>query len=143
VGQRDILERFASIKKGNIKGYRAPFLQTSGEITFKVTKPKYLNQYNFSLLIKFKFLQFLADNGFLYDSSMPILSDSIESPIFPYTLDQGFRQNCVMPPCPKDTDKHPGLWEVPIIDYWRKRVVIDGNASFSNQLNKPKSIEKR
>ncbi len=55
MGQRDILENFANIGKGSIKGYRAPFLQTSGEQTFKVRKPKYLNEYNFSLLINLIF----------------------------------------------------------------------------------------
>ncbi len=55
VGQRDIIVKFASINETSIKGYRAPFLQTSGEGTFKVTKPKYLNQYNFSLLINLIF----------------------------------------------------------------------------------------
>ncbi len=59
---------------------------------------------------------------------MPTLSNSRPSPIFPYTLDHGFSQDCVIEPCPKDTDKHPDFWEVPIVDYWRKRVVIDGKA---------------
>jgi len=60
---------------------------------------------------------------------MPTQSNSKPWPIFPYTLDEGFRQDCVIAPCPADNSKYEGFWEIPIIDYWRKREVIVGNAN--------------
>ena len=36
VGQRKIISKFAAIPENYIVGYRAPFLQTSGDTTFKV-----------------------------------------------------------------------------------------------------------
>jgi hypothetical protein len=102
IGQRETIHNFAGVPLEDIKGYRAPFLQTSGDVTFDV----------------------LAKNGFTYDSSMPTQSNSKPWPIFPYTLDDGFRQDCVIPPCP--ANKYPGFFEIPLVDYWRERVISDG-----------------
>jgi len=105
VGQREIISKFADIPDTHITGFRAPFLQMAGDRTFEV----------------------LQKNHFKYDSSMPTQSNSKPWPIFPYTLDNGFKQDCVIPPCPSETPgKFNGFFEIPIVDYWRERVVIDG-----------------
>lgn len=58
---------------------------------------------------------------------MPTLSHSKPKPIFPYTLDNGYQHDCVIAPCPSNRDRYEGLYVVPMVDYWRKRLVLDGN----------------
>lgn len=103
-GMRQIVAKFADININDVKGYRAPFLQTTGNSTFQVLK----------------------DEGFKYDSSMPTLAHSKPIPIFPYTLDNGYQQDCPIAPCPTSDGRWNDLFIVPIVDYWRSRLVIDG-----------------
>jgi hypothetical protein len=103
-GLKKMVAKFADININDVKGYRAPFLQTTGNTTFQV----------------------LHDEGFKYDSSMPTLSHSKPKPIFPYNLDDGYQQDCQISPCPTSDGRWEGLFIVPIVDYWRKRLVIDG-----------------
>jgi len=112
VGQRDIISKFAEIPEEEIKGYRAPFLQTSGDVTFK----------------------FLKKNNFIYDSSMPTQSNSRPWPIYPYTLDKGFRSDCVVQPCPSLTPEKDlaGFFEIPLVDYWRRRLVTETPPTYSD-----------
>ncbi|XP_067122448.1 chitin deacetylase 7-like [Centruroides vittatus] len=105
VGMRDILSKFALIDSSKIKGHRAPFLQTAGDVTFEM----------------------LNREGFDYDSTMPTLNyvgndeckgeeGESEGPMWPYTLDYGYEdQDCQIEPCPEK--KHEGLWEVPLVSY--------------------------
>ncbi len=74
----------------------------------------------------------MKEEGYKYDSSMPTLSHSKPKPIFPYTLDNGYQQDCVIEPCPSIHDRYEGLYVVPMVDYWRKRLVIDGNYSLNS-----------
>ena len=60
---------------GNVVGYRNPFLQTAGDRTFRV----------------------LSENGFLYDSTLPV---SFDKQYWPYTFDNGGPPQCVIRPCP-------------------------------------------
>ena len=62
-----------------VVGYRNPFLQTAGDKTFQV----------------------LSNNGFLYDSTLPVRPDKL---YWPYTLHDGSEKPCVISPCP--TGKH-------------------------------------
>jgi len=88
-GQQEILRKFGSIIKSDVRGFRSPYLQLGGNRQFKV----------------------LFDNKFLYDCSMPTL----DKQFWPYTLDYKTTQECTVGPCP--TDSFPGLWEVPMTDY--------------------------
>ncbi|KAF8786524.1 hypothetical protein HNY73_008224 [Argiope bruennichi] len=57
----------------------------------------------------------------LYNEGHEIAVHSIRSymdpPIWPYTLDHGYGQDCQIEPCPKGNFE--GLWEVPMIQYHR------------------------
>lgn len=93
VGMRTIIGTFGLVPSKEIRGHRAPFLQTAGDTTFDM----------------------LSKEGFLYDSSMPTRS-FMDPPVWPYTLDYGYSpQDCQIEPCPEKT--YPGLWEVPMIQY--------------------------
>jgi len=61
----------------NVVGYRNPFLQTAGDTTFRVLK----------------------ENGFLYDSSLPVRLNKFW---WPYTFDNGGPDDndCLIKPCP-------------------------------------------
>ncbi|XP_065645517.1 chitin deacetylase 8-like [Hydra vulgaris] len=71
------------------KGWRNPYLEST-EVTFKI----------------------LADNGFLYDSSL-VTFPGVKW--WPYTFDYLPPLNCYMKNCPKNF--YPGLWEVPIVTW--------------------------
>ncbi|KFM69489.1 hypothetical protein X975_13570, partial [Stegodyphus mimosarum] len=90
-----MLNTYGRIPQEEIMGHRAPFLQTAGNITFRVLKKE----------------------GFLYDSSMPT-RNYMEPPVWPYTLDYGYLQDCQIQPCPTETFE--GIWLVPMIQYRRK-----------------------
>lgn len=93
-GMKEFLETYALIPNSTITGQRAPFLQTAGDTTFEMLKEK----------------------GFLYDSSMPSRLHR-EPPLWPYTMDHGFPQDCQIQPCP--TKSYPGLWIVPMVQLKR------------------------
>lgn len=82
-GMRTILSLYGLIPKSEIQGHRAPFLQTAGDDTFSMLK----------------------QGGFAYDSSMPTRA-FMDPPLWPYTLDYGYRQDCQIEPCPKS--RFPG-----------------------------------
>ena len=87
-GQAELLSRHALVEPSDITGSRAPFLETGGDSMFRA----------------------LSQFGFLYDSSLP---SSYQSPaLWPYTVHQGARQPCSIPPCP--VSSHPEVWEVPL-----------------------------
>jgi len=102
---RKIIAKFANINETNIKGHRAPFLQTSGKATFDV-----------------------LNNLGMYDNSLPTQS-YIDPPIFPYTLDNGFHQDCAIPPCPSEDEKFNGSWVVPMVD------LVDRNNTVCNMAD--------
>ncbi|KAH9364324.1 hypothetical protein HPB48_001285 [Haemaphysalis longicornis] len=47
-----------------------------------------------------------------YDSTLVHPRVRAELPVYPYTMDFGFRRSCNVLPCPQGS--YPGLWEVPI-----------------------------
>ncbi|KAK0465966.1 uncharacterized protein EV420DRAFT_1617452 [Desarmillaria tabescens] len=89
------LNALAGIPLASIKGFRAPFLNYSVDT-----------------------LRHLADAGFTYDSSasasIPV-SDPNTDAYWPYTLDYGMANNCLMVEntC-KGQPKLPGFWEIPM-----------------------------
>ncbi|XP_046636843.1 chitin deacetylase 7-like isoform X3 [Daphnia pulicaria] len=88
--QRKIINTYANIPFDKIQGFRAPYLQTGGDATFIA----------------------LNNLGMNFDSSLPSITFS-DPPIWPYTLDHGITQDCVISPC--ITGKFPGLWEIPLL----------------------------
>ena len=87
VGQAKLLAELGNVKPEDVKGMRAPFLQTGGDDMFTV----------------------LREFDFLYDSSLPA-SDTQK--LWPYTLNNPIPHSCHLPPCP--TGSHPGMWEIPM-----------------------------
>jgi len=95
IGQRRITGQFAALDPCEIKGWRSPFLQGSGDNMYTV----------------------LEHNNFNYDCTWPTRTFGYvdaEQGLYPYTLDYKSVQDCQIPPCPKCS--HPGLWVQPIID---------------------------
>ncbi|EFX88070.1 hypothetical protein DAPPUDRAFT_41891, partial [Daphnia pulex] len=88
--QRKIINIYANIPFDKIQGFRAPYLQTGGDATFIA----------------------LNNLGMNFDSSLPSIKFS-DPPVWPYTLDYGITQDCVIPPCGNET--HPGFWDVPMV----------------------------
>ncbi|KPM09918.1 chitin deacetylase 5-like protein [Sarcoptes scabiei] len=82
-GQKEILHLYGGVDEHEIRGMRAPFLQTGGDTMFEM-----LNQANFS-----------------YDSSLPVYD--IDPPYWPYTLDYSIAHDCMIEPCPSHS--YPGF----------------------------------
>ncbi|CAG2170232.1 unnamed protein product [Oppiella nova] len=101
-GIKRILSKLADIPINEIVGSRAPDLQTAGNITFTA----------------------LADEGFRYDSSQPSRKYTAK-PLFPYTLDFGFKADCQIEPCMSSEHTYPGFWSIPMNDWTTKLVNPD------------------
>jgi len=111
-GIKEALSKFANIPKTGIRGERAPFLQSSGDATFTAMK-------NLSMF---------------YDCSFPSTAHT-NPPIWPYTLDQGFQHDCLIPPCPKN--KYTGIWTVPMVALNRNGTVC----SMADACDNPKTLD--
>merc|ERR1712181_24539 len=95
VGQRRITGQFAALDPCEIKGWRSPFLQGTGDTMYGV----------------------LQEENFHYDCTWPTRAFGYmdaEQGLYPYTLDYKSVQDCPIEPCPQCS--HPGLWEQPMID---------------------------
>merc|ERR1711970_1005414 len=95
VGQRRITGQFAALDPCEIKGWRSPFLQGTGDTMYSV----------------------LEEENFDYDCTWPTRRFGYmdaEQGLYPYTLDHKSVQDCPIEPCPKCS--HPGLWVQPMID---------------------------
>lgn len=90
---RKIISKFSRIPPTKVNGVRAPFLQTGGDTYFTM----------------------LADEKFLYDSSMPTLRRA-NPPLWPYTLNYGLQQDCQIKPCP--TKSYNDLWIIPLVNWF-------------------------
>ncbi|XP_013782871.1 uncharacterized protein LOC106467097 [Limulus polyphemus] len=88
-GQREILHLYGGVKLEDVRGMRAPFLQSGGNNMF----------------------QMLHEANFTYDSSLPVYQHN--PPFWPYTFDYSINHECAIPPCP--TKSFPGLWEVGMV----------------------------
>jgi len=93
VGCRKTLSRLAAVPESGIRGFRAPFLEFDND--------------SFAIL---------AEQGFAYDSSVTeapgLYSESLSRLIWPYTLDDGLKQNAWTGLAPEGP--LPGLFEVPL-----------------------------
>lgn len=87
VEQRTILNRWGGVPEEKVRGFRAPFLQTSE------------NQ-----------LRVLFENGFLYDASMGSFTH-----YWPFTLD--YKSPLCNSPATCPEYSYPGLWVVPNVFY--------------------------
>uniref|UniRef100_V5I5G9 Putative peritrophic membrane chitin binding protein n=1 Tax=Ixodes ricinus TaxID=34613 RepID=V5I5G9_IXORI len=100
--QRKMLKAFGNIAERHVKGFSGPFLNTGGDKGFKA----------------------LQSNAVEYDNSLVHLRRRGEDfPLYPYTLDYGFKMPCVAEPCPQD--RYPGLWVFPV-NVYLKSEVVDG-----------------
>ncbi|CAL8127586.1 unnamed protein product [Orchesella dallaii] len=91
VDQRQQMATLARIPVADVKGFRAPFLQTGGDVMYSV----------------------LQEGGFQWECSRPTLN--FRKPgIWPYTNDYRSTQDCQIQPCP--VGEYKGFWTVPMID---------------------------
>lgn len=90
--QIDLINEFAKIPKSEIKGMRLPFLQLSGDNSFKMIEQTSLS----------------------YDCSWSSLS-YVKNGLWPYTLDFKSVQDCPIGPCP--VSSIPGVWVLPMINW--------------------------
>ena len=98
-GQRENLAQLASIPEEEIRGMRAPFLDTGGDEQYKM----------------------MEKHGFEYDASF-MTGPHDKGGAWPFTLDfVPSWEYCTNLNCPKE--RHPRIWEVPL-NRW---VGIDGN----------------
>lgn len=88
VGQANIINKFAKVRMGDIRGLRAPFLRVGWNRQFLMMK----------------------EFGFVYDSSM--VAPFSNPPLWPYTLDYRMPHSCmgVNQNCP--TRNYSGVWEL-------------------------------
>ncbi|KAI8347185.1 hypothetical protein EDC96DRAFT_521155 [Choanephora cucurbitarum] len=84
---RAMLNQYAGIPLGKLKGFRAPFLNYTEDTLREVAK-----------------------QGFLYDSSTTGIVDDC---YWPYTLDNGLANDCWNNVCGSEL-KLPGFWEIPM-----------------------------
>ncbi|KAK4874771.1 hypothetical protein RN001_014131 [Aquatica leii] len=88
VGEANILNKFAKVRLGEIRGMRVPFLKVGWNKQFLMMK----------------------EFGFVYDSS--IVVPYSDPPLWPYTLDHKIAHDCLdsKKQCP--THSYPGIWEM-------------------------------
>nr|KAG5703089.1 hypothetical protein BaRGS_012151 [Batillaria attramentaria] len=91
--QRKNIADLAEIPITDIKGWRSPFLQPSGDHQFEV----------------------LYQNNFTYDATLTYpFPRNVYSPVmWPFTLDFSYPLVCNIQPCPQKT--YPGFWVVPVV----------------------------
>lgn len=78
-GQRELIALYGGVNWRDVRGMRAPFLQTGGNNMFEMLK----------------------EANFSYDSSMPVYD--IDPPFWPYTLDYSLSHECMIEPCPTNS----------------------------------------
>ncbi|KAL3243839.1 hypothetical protein MRX96_019654 [Rhipicephalus microplus] len=99
--QKEMMETFANVPASNVTGVRGPFLYTGGDEGFR-----------------------MLQKHFRYDCTLVHRRErDHENPVYPYTMDYGFRRNCMVWPCPKDT--YAGLWVVPMNVFFKERLGQD------------------
>lgn len=92
--QKYLLKRYAGIPESHLKGWRSSGLQSRGNDQFTSLKKSKL----------------------LYDSSLFVMTNlDNRTGMWPFTLDFGWQNNCMLQDCPTQT--YPGLWEVPAVPY--------------------------
>ncbi|XP_070396423.1 chitin deacetylase 8-like [Dermacentor albipictus] len=107
--QKAMMETFANVPASDVAGVRGPFLYTGGDQLFR-----------------------MQAQHFRYDSTLVHQRvGRAENPVYPYTMDFGFRRSCMVYPCPEDT--YPGLWVVPMNVLFREREGQDYPCSMADQ----------
>nr|XP_054924788.1 mucin-5AC-like isoform X1 [Dermacentor andersoni] len=96
--QKVMMETFANVPASDVTGVRGPFLYTGGDQLFR-----------------------MQAQHFRYDCTLvhQRVRRGAENPVYPYTMDFGFRRSCMVYPCPERT--YPGLWVVPMNVLFRER----------------------
>ncbi|CAL4068397.1 unnamed protein product, partial [Meganyctiphanes norvegica] len=99
---KKMIEKYGRIPEGEVKGWRAPFLETGGDVMF----------------------QALQDAGFEYDCSISTFRYSNwyqnagetapRGALYPYTMDYKSDLECSVGRCPEKT--YPGFWVMPMTD---------------------------
>ncbi|XP_050399877.1 chitin deacetylase 7 [Patella vulgata] len=91
--QRQNLADLAEIPMEDLKGWRSPFLQPTGDTMFNI----------------------LYKNNFTYDATMTYpFPRNVYSPVmWPFTLDYSYTLVCNIDPCPKKA--YPGFWILPVV----------------------------
>lgn len=91
--QRNNLAKLAEIPLDEIRGWRSPFLQPTGDTMFEI----------------------LWENNFTYDATLthPFPRNVYSPVLWPFTLDYPLSVGCNIQPCPKGS--YPGLWEIPVV----------------------------
>ncbi|XP_076046247.1 chitin deacetylase Cda4 [Oratosquilla oratoria] len=107
VSMREILRNFASVRKEDIKGMRAPHL-----------KPGRNQQY-----------EVLADYGWSWDSSISVPPGT--APVWPYSLDYKIPHECRSETCP--TRSFPGIWELPLNSHFKDNTFTGGFCPYLDQ----------
>ncbi|XP_040075438.2 chitin deacetylase 8 [Ixodes scapularis] len=101
--EKKMVEAFANIPPSAIKGFRGPNLMTGGDQGFK-----------------------MIHSNLEYDSSLVHPRTRPDTrPTFPYTLDFGFKEKCVVERCPQEA--YPGLWVMPLNVLFKKSDVDGGS----------------
>lgn len=96
--ERLMLEKFGNISAKKITGFRGPYLYNGGDMSFR-----------------------MLHEHLEYDCTLVHQRIRGEPPYFPYTLDFGYRERCVVEPCP--WGNYPGLWVVPMNTLFKSRVI--------------------
>ncbi|XP_054924842.1 uncharacterized protein [Dermacentor andersoni] len=96
--QKVMMETFANVPASDVTGVRGPFLYTGGDQLFRMQA-----------------LHFRYDCTLVHQR----VRRGAENPVYPYTMDFGFRRSCMVYPCPERT--YPGLWVVPMNVLFRER----------------------
>ncbi|XP_071103514.1 chitin deacetylase 7-like [Haliotis cracherodii] len=93
VEQKKNLADLAQIPVEDIRGWRSPFLQPTGDTMFNI----------------------LYENNFTYDATMTYpFPRNVYSPVmWPFTLDYSYTLVCNISPCPKN--QYPGFWILPVV----------------------------
>ncbi|XP_049513114.1 chitin deacetylase 8 isoform X2 [Dermacentor silvarum] len=89
--QKIMMQTFANVPASHVTGVRGPFLYTGGDQLFR-----------------------MQAQHFRYDCTLvhQRVRRGSENPVYPYTMDFGFRHSCMVYPCPERT--YPGLWVMPM-----------------------------
>ncbi|XP_075525277.1 chitin deacetylase 8-like isoform X2 [Dermacentor variabilis] len=100
--QKIMMETFANVPASDVTGVRGPFLYTGGDQLFR-----------------------MQAQHFRYDCTLvhQRVRRGPENPVYPYTMDFGFRRSCMVYPCPEHP--YPGLWVVPMNVLFRERAGQD------------------
>ncbi|ESO94561.1 hypothetical protein LOTGIDRAFT_161263 [Lottia gigantea] len=120
--QKTNLADLADVPIADIKGWRSPFLQPTGDTMFSI----------------------LYNNNFTYDATMTYpYPRNVYSPVmWPFTLDYSYTLLCNIKPCPKNA--YPGFWILPVVilmDYREEQMCAYVDYCANAPRNKQESFD--